>query len=153
AGAATLAGAITSIVLFTSLGGSTYDWGSPEIVALIVLALVLVPAFIWIESRAAEPILPLELFRNRIFVVSAAIGFIVGMALFGAVTYLPLFLQVVKGSSATRSGLELTPMMAGLLVSSIASGQLISKFGRYKPFPIAGTLLMALAMLLLSRLD
>ncbi len=152
-GAATLAGAITSIVLFTSLGGSTYDWGSPQIVALIVLALVLVPAFVWIESRAAEPILPLELFRNRIFAVSAAIGFIVGMALFGAVTYLPLFLQVVKGSSATRSGLELTPMMAGLLVSSIVSGQLISKFGRYKPFPIAGTLLMALAMLLLSRLD
>jgi EmrB/QacA subfamily drug resistance transporter len=152
-GAATLAGAITSIVLFTSLGGTTYDWGSPQIAALVVLAVVLVPAFVWVESRAAEPILPLELFRNRIFVVSAAVGFIVGMALFGAVTYLPLFLQVVKGSSATRSGLELTPMMAGLLVSSIGSGQLISKFGRYKPFPIVGTFVIAIAMLLLSRLD
>ena len=98
--------------------------------------------FVFAEARAAEPILPLELFRNRIFRVTSAVGFIVGLALFGAVTYLPLYLQIVKGHSPTESGLLLTPMMAGVLVTSIVSGQLISKFGRYRPFPIAGTALM-----------
>jgi EmrB/QacA subfamily drug resistance transporter len=153
AGAAALAGALSAVVLFTSLGGTTYEWSSPVIIGLIVLSAVLIPLFVWIESRAAEPILPLELFRNRVFAVTSAIGFIVGFALFGAVTYLPLFLQVVKGASATRSGLFLTPLMAGLLVTSIGSGQLISRFGRYKPFPIAGTLIMAVGLFLLSRLD
>jgi MFS family permease len=105
-----------------------------------------------VEARAAEPILPLELFRNRVFSVTSAIGFIVGFALFGAVTYLPLYLQIVKGHSPTESGLLLTPMMAGVLVTSIASGNLISKFGRYRPFPIAGTAVMTVGMLLLSLL-
>ena len=152
AGAATLAGALTSIVLFTTFGGTTYPWVSWQMIGLIVLAAILFPLFVWIESRAAEPILPLELFRNRIFRVASAVGFIVGLALFGAITYLPLFLQVVKGTSPTRSGLELTPMMAGLLVSSIASGQLITRTGRYKPFPIVGTMITAIGMGLLSQL-
>ena len=91
--------------------------------------MILVPAFLWQESRAAEPILPLELFRNHTFAVTSAVGFIVGFALFGAITYLPLFLQVTKGSSPTRSGLQLTPLMAGVLVTSIVSGQVISRMG------------------------
>src|SRR6185312_14875949 len=96
---------------------------------------------------------PLALFRNRIFAVTSAIGFIVGLALFGAVTYLPLYLQIVKGRSPTESGLALTPLMLGVLVTSIGSGQLISRFGRYKPFPIAGTALMAVSMFLLASLS
>ncbi len=151
-GAVTLAGSLSLIVLFTSLGGTTYAWGSPQILAMMVGGVALLIAFLLAERRALEPILPLELFRNRVFAVSSAIGFVVGLALFGAITYLPLYLQVVKGHSPTASGLFLTPMMAGLLVTSILSGQLISKFGRYKPFPIAGTLIMVIALYLLSGL-
>ena len=104
-GAALLAGGLTAIVLFTSLGGTTYAWGSPEIVALAVVGVVLLVAVPRSSrARATEPILPLELFRNRIFVVTSAIGFIVGLALFGAVTYLPLYLQIVKGQSPTALG-------------------------------------------------
>ena len=124
-----------------------------QIVGLIVLSIVLLPAFIWVESRAAEPIIPLSLFRNRTFSVTSAVGFIVGFALFGAITYLPLYFQITKGSSPTKSGLQLTPLMAGVLVTSIVSGQLISRLGRYRMFPIAGTAVMALAMFLLSRLE
>src|SRR5438309_5443982 len=152
-GAALLAGSLTSIVLFTSLGGTTFAWGAPESIALIVLGVALLAAFLLAERRAAEPILPLELFRNRIFSVCSAIGFIIGLALFGSVTYLPLFLQIVKGRSPTSSGLQLTPMMAGLLVTSIVSGRLISRFGRYKPLPVVGTAVMTVGMVLLSQLD
>jgi MFS family permease len=105
-----------------------------------------------IESRAAEPILPLTLFRNRTFTVTSAVGFIVGLALFGSVTYLPLYLQVVKGHSPTASGLLLTPLMGGVLITSIVSGNLISRYGRYRRFPIAGTAIMTVALYLLSRL-
>ena len=151
-GAALLAGGLTAIVLFTSLGGTTFAWGSPIMIGLAVGGVALLVAFLFAERRAAEPILPLELFSNRIFSVAGAIGFIVGLSLFGAVTYLPLYLQIVKGHSPTASGLLLTPMMAGLLVTSIGSGQLISRFGRYKPFPIVGTAIMTLAIYLLSGL-
>ncbi len=152
-GAALLAGSLSSIVLFTSLGGSTYAWGSAPIVLMAVVGAVLLGLFVLAEQRAAEPILPLELFRNRIFSVTSGIGFIIGLALFGSVTYLPLFLQIVRGQSPTHSGLALTPMMAGLLVTSIASGWLISKFGRYRPFPIVGTAVLTVGMVLLSRLN
>jgi EmrB/QacA subfamily drug resistance transporter len=152
-GAALLAGSLASVVLFTSLGGTTWAWGSPKIVALIVASIVLTPLFVLAEARAAEPILPLSLFRNHTFSVTSAVGFIVGFALFGAVTYLPLYLQVTKGSSPTASGLQLAPLMAGVLVTSILSGQLITKLGRYRVFPIVGTALVAVAMLLLSRLE
>jgi EmrB/QacA subfamily drug resistance transporter len=151
-GAALLALSLGAIVLFTSLGGTTWGWGSPPVVGLMIASALLVPAFIWQESRAAEPILPLSLFRNHTFAVTSAVGFIVGFALFGAITYLPLYLQVTKGSSPTRSGLQLTPLMAGVLVTSILSGQLISRMGRYRFFPIAGTALMAVGMVLLSQL-
>jgi EmrB/QacA subfamily drug resistance transporter len=151
-GAALLAGGLSAIVLFTSLGGTTYAWDSTEMAVLIVLGVVLLVGFVFAERRAAEPILPLELFRNRTFSTCAAIGFIIGLALFGSVTYLPIFLQIVKGKSPTSSGLMLTPLMAGLLFTSIVSGRLISKFGRYRPFPIAGTAVMTVGMVLLSRL-
>jgi len=152
-GAALLAGGLSAIVLFTSLGGTTWPWGSTQIVVLAVLGAVLLVGFALVERRAAEPILPLQLFRNRIFTVASVIGFIVGFALFGAVTYLPLYLQIVKGHSPTSSGLLLTPMMAGVLVTSIGSGQLISRLGRYRPFPIVGTLLMTIAMFLLAGIS
>jgi predicted MFS family arabinose efflux permease len=122
-------------------------------IALIAAAVALLATFPVAESRAAEPIVPLEIFRNRVFSVSGAVSFIVGLALFSEVTYLPLYLQDVKGHSPTVSGLLITPMMAGLLISSIGSGQLINRFGRYKLFPIAGTLTMALGLALLSRLQ
>jgi EmrB/QacA subfamily drug resistance transporter len=152
-GAALLAGGLSGIVLYTSLGGTTYAWGSTPMVALVVTGVVLLVAFVFAERRAAEPILPLEIFANRVFRVTSAVGFIVGFALFGSVTYLPLYLQDVKGHSPTISGLLLTPMVGGLLVTSIGSGQLISRFGRYKPFPVAGTALMAFGLWLLSRLE
>jgi EmrB/QacA subfamily drug resistance transporter len=151
-GAAVLAGGLSLIVLSTSLGGTTYAWGSPTIILMLAAGALLLVAFPFIEQRASEPILPLELFRNRVFVVTSAVGFIVGLALFGAITYLPLYLQIVKGRSPTSSGLTLTPLMAGLLITSILSGQIISRYGRYKPFPIAGTAIMVVAVFLLSRL-
>ena len=153
AGAVLLAGGLSGIVLYTSLGGTTYDWAAPQMVAMLVLGVVLLVAFAFVERSAAEPILPLSLFRNRTFATTSAIGFIVGLALFGSVTFLPLYLQIVKGQSPTLSGLQLTPMMAGLLVTSIVSGNLISRFGRYRPFPIIGTAVMTVALALLATLE
>jgi EmrB/QacA subfamily drug resistance transporter len=152
-GAATLAGGLSCIVLFTSFGGTTEPWGSLQSILLIAVGVGLLVAFAFVERRAQEPILPLELFRNRTFVVTSAVGFIIGLSLFGSVTYLPLFFQVVKGMSPTSSGLQLTPLMAGLLVTSVVSGRLISRFGRYRLFPIVGTAVMTLGMVLLAQLN
>ena len=152
-GTVVLAGALSGIVLFTSLGGTTYAWGSAPMVTTLAVGIALLVLFPFVEARAAEPILPLELFRNRVFTASSTVGLIVGLALFGSVTFVPLYLQVVKGHSPTESGLLMTPMMGGVLLSSIVSGNLISKFGRYRPFPIAGTAISAVALYLLSRLD
>jgi EmrB/QacA subfamily drug resistance transporter len=152
-GTALLAGGLSAIVLYTSLGGTTYPWSSDLMILLVVVGVVLLAVFALAEARAAEPILALGLFRNRVFTVAGALSFIVGVALFGSVTYLPLYLQDVKGHSPTISGLLMTPMMAGVVITSIGSGQLISKFGRYKPFPIAGTAIAAFGLLLLSGLQ
>ena len=122
-GAALLAGALSALVLCCTLGGTTYGWGSPVVVGLGVAALVLVVLFARAERRAAEPILPPRLFANRVFSVTSAIGLVVGFALFGSVTYLPLFLQVVNGASPTGSGLQILPLMGGLLITSIGSGR------------------------------
>jgi EmrB/QacA subfamily drug resistance transporter len=152
-GAGLLAAALSAIVLVCTLGGTSYKWSSPFIVTLGVAAVVLVVLFVVVERRAPEPVLPMRLFRNRVFVVTSAIGFVVGFALFGSVTYLPLFLQVVNGASPTGSGLQILPLMGGLLVTSIASGQIITRTGVYKPFPIAGTAIMVVGLLLLSGMN
>jgi EmrB/QacA subfamily drug resistance transporter len=151
-GMALLAGGLSSIVLYASLGGTTYGWWSAPMLVLLALSIVLPVAFVLVERRAKEPLLPLDLFRNRVFSVASIVGFMVGIALFGSVTYLPLYLQVVRGASPTQSGLEMLPLMAGVLIASIGSGQLISRYGRYKIFPIIGTALMVVGMVLLSRL-
>jgi EmrB/QacA subfamily drug resistance transporter len=151
AGAALLAGALVGIVLFTDLGGTALSWDSPLLLGLGLLSLLLLAVFVLVERRAAEPVLPLRLFANPVFRVTSGIGLIVGLALFGSVTYLPLFLQVVKGSTPTASGLELLPMMGGMLFTSILSGQLISRWGKYRIFPILGTALATLGLILLSR--
>ena len=152
-GTGLLAAGLSSIVLLTTLGGSTYAWGSPEIIGLGVIGVVSLCAFVFAERRAAEPVLPLSLFRNSVFVTTSLVGLIVGFALFGSVTYLPLFLQVVNGASPTASGLQLLPVMGGLLIASIGSGQLITKTGRYKVFPIVGTAVMVVGLYLLSLMD
>ncbi|HEV3379367.1 MAG TPA: MDR family MFS transporter, partial [Trebonia sp.] len=149
-GTATLSLAATSLILMTSLGGTTYPWASAPIYILAVAGAVLVGLFVLVERRAAEPILPLHLFRLRTFSVTSVVGFIVGFAMFGAITYLPAFFQVVRGISPTISGLYLLPLMVGLLTVSIASGQIISRTGKYRFFPIAGTALMTLGLFLLS---
>ncbi|HET7035270.1 MAG TPA: MDR family MFS transporter, partial [Thermomicrobiaceae bacterium] len=143
---------LSGIVLFTSLGGTTFAWSSPESIGFAALGVICLIGFVFAERHAAEPVLPLSLFRNRVFTVTSAIGMIVGLALFGSVTYLPVFLQVVQGASPTRSGLELLPLMLGVLVTSVASGFLISRWGRYKIFPIVGTVVTTVGLLLLSRL-
>ena len=152
-GVALLAAGLASIVLFTSLGGTSYAWSSPLIIGLMVASAILLGAFVWAESRAAEPVLPLSLFRNEVFPVASAVGFIVGFAMFGSITYIPVYLQIVKGSSPTESGLQMLPLMAGVLISSIGSGLITTRTGRYKIFPIIGTALMTAGMLLLSRLE
>jgi EmrB/QacA subfamily drug resistance transporter len=152
-GAVLLAVGLSGIVLMTTLGGTSYGWGSFQIVGLGVVGVLGIVAFLAAEHRAREPILPLRLFRNKVFAVTGAIGFVIGFALFGALTYLPLFQQVVRGYSPTESGLQLIPVMAGVLLGSIGSGQVITRTGRYKAFPIVGTAVAVVGMLLLSRLD
>ena len=151
-GAGLLAAGLSAIVLVCTLGGTSYGWGSPVIIALGVGSLALIAAFVAAERHAAEPVLPPRLFANRVFSVTSAIGLIVGFALFGSVTYLPLFLQVVNGASPTGSGLQILPLMGGLLITSIGSGQIISRTGRYKPFPIIGTAVMVVGLGLLSTM-
>jgi EmrB/QacA subfamily drug resistance transporter len=152
-GASLLAVSLTALILFTDLGGAAYPWGSPPIVTLGVVAVVGLIGFLLAERRAAEPILPLRLFRGRTFSVTAGVGLIVGFALFGSVTYLPLFLQVVNGASPTGSGLQMLPMMGGMLFTSIVSGQLISNWGRYKIFPIVGMAVLCVGLYLLSLMN
>jgi len=123
---------LASLVLLTTLGGTTYAWDSAFVIGLGVLAVLALVAFVAVERRAPEPVLPPALFRNRVVVLASLLSFVIGFALFGALTYLPLFQQVVRGLSPTASGLQLIPLMAGLLASSIGSGQVISRTGRYK---------------------
>lgn len=151
-GAGLLVAGVILILLVTEWGGSRYSWTSATIIGMIVAALVALIAFIYVESRASEPIVPLTLFRNRIFAVGAAIGFIIGLAMFGAIIFMPVFLQIVHGSTPTEAGLQLIPMMAGMLAASIVSGRLISRWGRYKIFPIIGTAIAGIALLLMSTI-
>ena len=151
AGAALLAATLSAIILVTDIGGTSYPWTSPIVLGLIAVGAAALVGFLVVERRAAEPVLPLRLFENRAFSVTSVVALVVGFAMFGSVTYLPLFLQVVRGSTPTGSGLEMLPMMGGMLTSSIVSGQLISRTGRYKIFPVVGTAVMTIGLALLSR--
>jgi len=139
-------------VLITTWGGKEYAWASVQILGLAGLAVVTLVAFVLVQLKVPEPILPLHIFKNRNFALVSAIGFLVGFALFGAVTFLPLYQQTVQGATATRSGLLLLPMMLGVMATSFAIGLAITKTGRYRLYPIIGGTIMAVAMLLLTRL-
>ena len=152
AGIITLTVAASSFILFTSLGGSSQPWGSARSIALFVSGVVFTAMFIWIERRSSEPVLPPSLFSNRVFSSASAIGFVVGFAMFGAMTFLPLYFQDVHGASPTNSGLRLLPMMVGLFSASIIVGQLVVRGWKYRPFPIAGTAVMTIGIGLLGTI-
>ena len=149
-GAGLLVGGIGLLLLALVWGGTEYAWGSPTIIALAVSGVAMTAIFLWWETRVSEPLLPLRLFRNGIYAVASALGFLIGFALFGGVVFLPLFLQVVNGVSATDSGLLVLPLTAGIVVGSVGSGRLTTSTGRYKIFPIVGSALAAAGMYLLS---
>ena len=151
-GAALLVAGAVCVLLVSVWGGTTYPWSSPVIASLAGGAVVLLGAFLWWERRAAEPILPLELFGVRSFAVASAASFVVGASLFGVLVFLPLYLQTVQGESATGSGLLLVPMMLGIVVASVAAGRAISRTGRYRAFPVAGMAIAGVGTFLLSRL-
>jgi len=152
-GALLLAAASTCLVLLTSWGGTEYAWDSRVIIGLGAGAAAATVLFLVTERFAAEPLIPLRLFRDSVFNVTGLVGLVIGVALFGAASYLPTFLQMVDGASATESGLLMLPMMGGIVGASIVSGQLISHTGRYKIYPVLGSALSALGMWLLSRLQ
>ena len=152
-GVAALVLAVVPMLLAFVWAGDQYAWGSVQILGLLGFSALMIVAFVRIESRAADPILPLGLFRNRIFVVSAVVVFLTGMGMFGSTTYLPLFVQGVIGTSATNSGLVITPMMLGMVVASATSGQISSRLGRYRVLGTLGAAVMAFGMFLLSRMD
>ncbi|MGI5459363.1 MFS transporter [Streptomyces sp. CA-249302] len=152
-GALLLAAASTCLVLLTSWGGTEYPWGSRVILGLGAGAAAAAALFVVAERFAAEPLIPLRLFRDSVFNVTGLVGLVIGVALFGAASYLPTFLQMVDGVSATESGLLMLPMMGGIVGASIVSGQLISHTGRYKIYPLLGSALSVLGMWLLSRLE
>ena len=143
----------SGLTLATSWGGGEYAWTSPVIIGLFVASAAALAVFVWVETRAAEPILPIRLFASPVFTVCCILGFIVGFAMLGALTFLPTFMQFVDGVSATTSGLRTLPMVAGMLITSIGSGNIVGRTGRYKVFPVAGTAIMAVAFLLLSGMD
>ncbi|MFE7748848.1 MFS transporter [Streptomyces sp. NPDC057428] len=152
-GALLLAAGSTCLVLLTSWGGTEYAWGSRTVLGLAAGAVGSALLFVAVEHRAAEPVIPLRLFRDSVFNVTALVGAVVGVALFGAASYLPTYLQMVEGASATESGLLMLPMMGGIVGASIVSGQLISRTGRYRIFPLLGSAVSAVGMWLLSRLE
>ena len=152
AGMVVLGLSATALVLFTSWGGNTYAWDSPIIIGLIAGTILGAIAFVLIERRAVEPVIPLALFTNRNFTLTTASGLIIGVAMFGALAYMPTYLQMVTGVGATDAGLLMIPMMGALLISSVGSGQIVSRTGRYKALPIAGMFVTAAGLFLLSTL-
>ena len=146
-------GGASSLLLMTSWGGTEYAWSSPVIIGLGVGGVSLLALFFLQESRAPEPILPLRLFRLRMFAVGMFVMMVLGIAMFGAISFLPVYFQVVKGASATSSGLRMLPMMLGVVALSIFSGLMISRTGRYRVFPILGMAFISLGLFLLSHLD
>ncbi len=151
-GTALLSAGVVGLILLTTWGGTTYAWRSGIIVGLGIASTVLLVLFVLVEAKVAEPIIPLDLFRNRTFNVASFIGFVIGFAMFGSIVYLPLYLQIVHGASPTLSGLELLPMVGGMLITFIVSGQLVSRTGRYKAFPILGLAVASVGFVALARL-
>lgn len=149
-GAASLTLALSCLIVFTTEGGTVLPWDSEELWLILGVAVAAILAFVRAERAAAEPIMPLHLFRHRIFLLSSLIGFFVGAALFGSTTFIPLYMQVVKNASPTEAGMQLLPLMGGVIFSSVVVGRLISRWGRYRVFPILGTALSATALVLLG---
>lgn len=149
-GAALVVGSVSSILLYTSWAGSDYGWLDPLSLSLLALGLLLAVAFVLVELRASEPIIPMRLFRKPVFRWTTIYSFFMGMAMFGGIIYLPFYLQVVKGYSPTGSGLAMLPMVVGMFTTSIGSGYLITRTGRYRVFPILGAAVVALSILLLG---
>ena len=152
-GAGAVVSAVTSLLLYLNWAGTSYGWASWQGLALLVASVLLTVAFVLIEQRAAEPILPMRLFRNQIFSVGNGFGFFAGFAMFGGIIYLPLYLQAVQGMSAMKSGLGMLPAIAGIMLTSIVSGRIMVKTGKYKIYPIAGALALVVSLLLMSRLS
>ena len=152
-GTGLLASAISCFILMTTWGGTEYDWASPIIVGLGIASLALIGLFVFVEQRADDPALPLRLFRMRTFNVAGAVSLLIGVAMYGAITYLPTLLQVANGATASDSGLLLVPLMLGLLGASTLSGQIISRTGRYRLFPIIGTAAAGVGLALLSTIE
>ena len=151
-GAALMVSGVSALLLLTTWGGRDYGWTSPVIAGLAIAGVILIALFILSQNRSQEPLLPLRLFRERVFTVGSSLGFIMGMAMFGAIAFMPVYLQVVKGASATESGLRMLPMVIGMVFTSVASGQFTTKTGRYRIFPIIGALVVALGLYLTSLL-
>ncbi|NEA99277.1 MDR family MFS transporter [Streptomyces sp. SID13726] len=149
-GIAFVAVGASALILATSWGGNEYAWGSGVVIGLFIGGVVALGLFCWVETRAAEPMLPMRLFANPVFTVCSILSFIVGFAMLGAMTYLPSYLQYVDGDSATVSGVRTLPMVIGLLIASVASGNVVSKTGHYRLFPIAGSLVMGVGLYLMS---
>jgi len=152
-GIGVIAAASTCLILMTSWGGVEYPWSDPVIIGLGIAGVLLLALFVLVERRAKEPMLPMRLFRNQVFTICGVLAFIVGFAMFGALTFLPTFMQYVEGVSATASGLRLLPMVLGLIITSMVSGTIVGQTGRYKPFPILGGLVTAIGMFLLASMD
>ena len=152
-GATTLSLGLGALTLVTSLGGRSFGWTSPEAMGLVALTVASLIAFVRIEFRAAEPILPMWLFKMNVFWVTSVIGFIVGAAMFGAITFVPIYLQIAKGATPTGSGLMLIPMTVGILTTSTLAGQYMSRTGRYWALPVIGMTMLLIGMLLLTRLQ
>ena len=148
-----LAGATTCLILVCTWGGTQYDWNSPQILLLCATTLAGAIAFAIAETRASSPVIPLSLFKDRNFTLTTVSGLAVGVAMFGAIGYMPTYIQMVKGVDATQAGLLMTPMMASLLITSIVSGQIVSRTGRYKLFPLVGMVIMGIGLWLLSTLE
>ena len=151
-GAALVMGAASSLILVTVWGGDQYGWTSAPILALAVIGVTALAAFFTVEGRVEEPLIPLRLWKNPVFKVATGLEFLVGFAMFGSIVFLPLYLQTVGHASATNSGLLIMPLMVGLMTTSIGSGRIITRTGRYKIFPVMGTALMAIGLLLLSTM-
>lgn len=151
-GAATIVAAVSTLLLYLDWAGKSYGWLAPGPLALLAAFVVLTLLFVAIERRAAEPIIPLRLFRNGVFSVGNIFGFLSGVVMFGTLIFLPLYFQAVQGMTPTESGLALLPAVIGIFTTSIGSGQLITRTGRYKPYPIIGAAVMVVALFLLSGL-